>query len=74
MVQVPVGDDHPEQRRVGGIEAPDRVERDVFGLGIERQADIEDDALALRLELDATAADLARAPVDADAHCITSGR
>jgi hypothetical protein len=69
VVLVRVGDDHADQRRVGLHEAGDRRQRDIVApFGGERPADVEDEAGAVGLDLDAAAANLMGAAVDADPH------
>lgn len=69
MVLMRVGDHNTKQRRVGSGESSDRLQFKSIWVGhIEREAHIEDEPLVMRLDLDAGAADLPGASMDADSH------
>ena len=70
MVHMAVRDDDAQKARVRLPEARKVREQPFLRLvrRIERQADIEREAPARSLDLDACAADLLRAPVDAEPH------
>ena len=68
VVEVPVRDHDAEQRRVGAVGEPRHggQRHRLAGRGRERAAEVEQEPPPLGLQLDAVAADLARAAVDAD--------
>ena len=70
MVLMGMRDHHAEQAVVG-LPEPRNLRQQLFlplVRRIERQSDIERDAPPLRLDLDAGATDLLRAPMDAQPH------
>lgn len=65
------GNHQGQEAVVGVLEARDPRKRGFMRVpirSIERQADIKRDALSLRFDLDARAADFPGSPVDADSH------
>lgn len=71
MVLMRVRNDNAEQRIIGGGKSADWMQRKLIDVGrIEREADVQYQPLALRLELDTRATDFACPTVDTDAHRI----
>ena len=63
--------DHDTEQAVVELPEPRNLRQQLFlpvVRRVERQADVERNALPLRLDLDASAADLLRAPMDAQPH------
>lgn len=67
MVPVQVRDDDAEQARIVSAQTWHIREGHLALLGIERHPEIEEDALALRLELDAGSANLGGPAVNTNA-------
>ena len=61
-------DKDSEKRRIRHSQTGNRGEQIGVGVTIERQADVENDAAALRFELDTGAADLGGPPPDTRSH------
>lgn len=75
MIGVGVGDEDPEQRGVAAVYAGEgRRDRGLPRIGVERKAEVEQQTVSdTRPQLDAAAADLLGATVDADLHRVTVG-
>jgi hypothetical protein len=75
MVRVAMREHQGEQAGVMGVQAGDGRQQGRGGgiASVQRQAEIEQDALSLAGQFDAGAADLLRTPMDANAESIVLG-